>query len=399
MNDKPEPPPRKRLISVSHYTRLINAMNVETSPPPVNTWYIPKLISNTPVIWAEGSVPKVSLKSAPPSKSIPTFGDTSSQETIQHRRPRLHKCTYPGCYKLFAFSKHWKLHMEGHARVVRDNWRPLNPYPWSKCASKAPLSSAKLMDDHLNNIHINPLICTIDDCNFKTPFTRKTDLHRHIEEFHGQVYNYKFEERDFLKRTYSKIASFKRKAVRILFNGKETFARPDTASDQNIITEAFANEHGIPIHTSTSHQSVLGLGNGTYVTTLGRAKVPIKVLGGDRTISKEEYQWFDVLRRCPVPLILDLNSSKKPSYGPNTNICLWIHHTCLRRSQLSNGLVHLGASSTSPPTDNSLRDVQTLDQISTLCLPNALSDLVSKSTQIREHTRALCSPMKVLSTP
>jgi hypothetical protein len=118
-------------------------------------------------------------------------------------------------------------------------------------------------------------------------------------------------EASSLKRTYSKRAGFKRKAVRILFNGRETFARPDSASDHNIITEAFAVEHGIPVQRGETDQNVFQLGNGQYVKSLGRVKVPIKVLGGNRRISNEEYQWFDVLQKCPVPLILGMGFIEK----------------------------------------------------------------------------------------
>ncbi|KAH6677380.1 hypothetical protein B0J14DRAFT_651270 [Halenospora varia] len=105
------------------------------------------------------------------------------------------------------------------------------------------------------------------------------------------------------KRTYAKTSGFRRKALPILFNGYEAFARPDTASDQDIMTEAFAMAQGLTIQRDEIDQSFFKLGNSKYIKSIGRAQVPIKVPGID---GNEEQRWFHVLRRCPVPLILGM---------------------------------------------------------------------------------------------
>jgi hypothetical protein len=112
----------------------------------------------------------------------------------------------------------------------------------------------------------------------------------------------------FFKGTYSKVVGFKRKALRIMFNGYDTFARPDTASDQDIMTEAFANEHDIAIQRGETDQSLFLLGAGKYVKSVGKAQVPISLFGND---FKEEFRWFHVLEKCPVPLILGMKFVEK----------------------------------------------------------------------------------------
>jgi hypothetical protein len=95
-------------------------------------------------------------------------------------------CDWPDCPKkdvLMTFEEH-KLHTEAHGRDVRSHWKPNKRCPWPGCSSKALHKTPKFLDDHLNNIHINPLICTRDDCKYKKPFPRKSDLQRHIDSVH-----------------------------------------------------------------------------------------------------------------------------------------------------------------------------------------------------------------------
>lgn len=74
--------------------------------------------------------------------------------------------------------------MKGHARSVRSIWKPSQPCSWHGCPSKARHKAAKQFEDHLNNIHINPLVCTVEGCKHKTPFRGKADLQRHINSVH-----------------------------------------------------------------------------------------------------------------------------------------------------------------------------------------------------------------------
>lgn len=97
-------------------------------------------------------------------------------------------CDWPQCLKLeFTTTEEHKLHRKFHAREVRNRWQPYKPNnicTWHGCASQARLKTSKLFEDHISNIHINPLICTRDGCKHKTPFRGKADLQRHIDSIH-----------------------------------------------------------------------------------------------------------------------------------------------------------------------------------------------------------------------
>ncbi|CZR58450.1 uncharacterized protein PAC_08342 [Phialocephala subalpina] len=101
------------------------------------------------------------------------------------------RCDWPQCSKLeFTTAEEHKLHTKFHAREVRNRWQPSSPNnkcTWHSCTSQARLKTSKLFEDHISNIHINPLICTRDGCKHKTPFRGKADLQRHIDSVHNNV--------------------------------------------------------------------------------------------------------------------------------------------------------------------------------------------------------------------
>ncbi|KAF8855482.1 hypothetical protein BDZ45DRAFT_804915 [Acephala macrosclerotiorum] len=101
------------------------------------------------------------------------------------------RCDWPQCSKEeFDTAEEYKLHTKTHARDIRSRWQPSNSSnkcTWYKCTSQARLKTSKLFEDHINNIHINPLLCTRDGCKHKTPFRGKADLQRHIDSVHDNT--------------------------------------------------------------------------------------------------------------------------------------------------------------------------------------------------------------------
>ncbi|KAE8448612.1 hypothetical protein EG329_009037 [Mollisiaceae sp. DMI_Dod_QoI] len=113
----------------------------------------------------------------------------------------------------------------------------------------------------------------------------------------------------FSKNGYLKTAGFRRKAVRVLVNGRECFARPDSGSDRNIMTEAVAKEYGLEIQRGKLDRSTFKLGNSQYIQSTGRTLVPLKVLDGDSRADKS--CWFHVLSKCSVPVIMGFDFVRK----------------------------------------------------------------------------------------
>ncbi|TVY84464.1 hypothetical protein LSUE1_G001280 [Lachnellula suecica] len=108
--------------------------------------------------------------------------------------------------------------------------------------------------------------------------------------------------------TYSTRMDFKRKAVRVIINNKECFARPDTGSDEDVMTEAFAQEHNVQIQREDKHKGTFMLGAGTFIQSIGIALVPFHLLGEAHS---DEHRWFHVLKKCPEPLILGMKFLEK----------------------------------------------------------------------------------------
>jgi hypothetical protein len=119
--------------------------------------------------------------------SVPSVGDNI--ELIS--RPL--RCSWPRCSSVNDFKtveKH-KIHLKHHAQEVSDNWTKGQKCPWPDCSSKkASYKSKNLFDAHLNNFHINPLVCTVVGCKHKTPFRANHDLQRHIATAHDSDAKY-----------------------------------------------------------------------------------------------------------------------------------------------------------------------------------------------------------------
>jgi hypothetical protein len=103
------------------------------------------------------------------------------------------RCNWPDCSTEGPFNtvEENKLHIKWHAHNVRNTWKLGERCTWHGCSSKALHKTATLFDKHLNNIHVNPLICTIQDCTHKTPFRANAELQRHIATVHAEKRRFK----------------------------------------------------------------------------------------------------------------------------------------------------------------------------------------------------------------
>lgn len=117
-----------------------------------------------------------------------------------------------------------------------------------------------------------------------------------------------FKDASRYRHIYSKATDHKRKALRCSIDGSECFARPDSASDRDIITEAFAEERGILVQRGDEDKTLFQLGSGKVVQSVGRALVPLSLFGDGQSA---ENRWFDVLAKCAAPMILGLNFIRK----------------------------------------------------------------------------------------
>jgi hypothetical protein len=68
---------------------------------------------------------------------------------------------------------------------------PSRKCTWPGCRSKSVFRTFKLLEAHVNNIHINPLCCTVPQCKHKRPFSKQGDLDRHILSVHNAKLSFK----------------------------------------------------------------------------------------------------------------------------------------------------------------------------------------------------------------
>jgi len=82
-----------------------------------------------------------------------------------------------------------------HFKNVIDIDTILHSWPgrctWPGCDSQAFLKTRKLLETHVFNLHLNPLVCNELGCKRKKPFAKQGDYERHIASVHKQGTSFK----------------------------------------------------------------------------------------------------------------------------------------------------------------------------------------------------------------
>lgn len=97
---------------------------------------------------------------------------------------------------------------------------------------------------------------------------------------------------------YASTGRYVPKAILILIGKKEHFARPDTGSDRNIISRAYAKQHGISFTRYKTENFRLGTGKTACATGIAASRISVPGLDFKRTVD------FFVMEECPHPLII-----------------------------------------------------------------------------------------------
>jgi hypothetical protein len=104
-----------------------------------------------------------------------------------------------------------------------------------------------------------------------------------------------------VKSTYSKVKGYRRKALPIYLNGRECLARPDSGSEEDVISAEFAEKNEIAI--DRTKPAIFELSNGKHIKSFGRAHVPCAIQGES---GAQDYRRFHVLATCMAPVILGM---------------------------------------------------------------------------------------------
>ncbi|KFY99854.1 hypothetical protein V500_01251 [Pseudogymnoascus sp. VKM F-4518 (FW-2643)] len=95
----------------------------------------------------------------------------------------------------------------------------------------------------------------------------------------------------------------RRKILRIQINNEDHFACPDSGSEKNIISKAYAIEHGLRIRRRAKDKKRFEVGNGDAVWSIGRVSETVGLPGSPLWQKKRQ---FYVLENCPVPLVMGM---------------------------------------------------------------------------------------------
>jgi hypothetical protein len=91
-----------------------------------------------------------------------------------------------------------------------------------------------------------------------------------------------------------------------MLNGKRGFAKPDSGSEADIISQDFAQEHKNEIERT--NRQAFKLGNGKEIQSVGTAFIPCELVRDDGTLGR---RLFHVLAKCVVPVLLGLTILEK----------------------------------------------------------------------------------------
>lgn len=64
-------------------------------------------------------------------------------------------------------------------------WSVGDKCTWPKCSSRAVFKSEPLLYKHVVNVHTDPLVCSVPECTYQKPFSRRSDLRRHEQSAHS----------------------------------------------------------------------------------------------------------------------------------------------------------------------------------------------------------------------
>lgn len=99
-------------------------------------------------------------------------------------------CGWKGCesghYVLRADGAEAKQDLTIHKNILLQSWKGPTTCDWSNCSSSRVFKDKYTLNEHLTNIHVTPLCCSITGCSVG-PFGKKSDLNRHTATIHGKT--------------------------------------------------------------------------------------------------------------------------------------------------------------------------------------------------------------------
>ena len=162
-------------------------------------------------------------------------------------------CHYCDCTSTsFRTTCDLKMHLKDHLHEILSHWIEghTQPCKWPGCPSKATFKSKKALQTHLENIHVDPLLCPEKDCPYRSPFRNNYDLKRHVKTIHygekGIQFQCPFPDCGLFPKTFIR----KDKWLNHIRSGHDASACPlnhceaGTTDTQSKLVEHIKNSHG-----------------------------------------------------------------------------------------------------------------------------------------------------------
>ena len=78
-----------------------------------------------------------------------------------------------------------RLHLAAHKEDLLAFWNGPTTCGWPNCSSSRVFKDKYALNEHITNIHVAPLCCSIAGCS-TGPFGKRFDLNRHVATIHGK---------------------------------------------------------------------------------------------------------------------------------------------------------------------------------------------------------------------
>jgi hypothetical protein len=119
----------------------------------------------------------------------PAHDQSATKESATSFPKRVISCGWTSCtivqYVPRGDEAEAKLHLTTRKDALLQSWNGPTTCGWPNCSSSRVFKDKCNLNEHITNIHVAPLCCSIDGCSVG-PFGKRSDLNRHVATIHGQ---------------------------------------------------------------------------------------------------------------------------------------------------------------------------------------------------------------------
>jgi hypothetical protein len=119
----------------------------------------------------------------------PAHFHSATRDSASTFPQRVITCGWTSCatshYVLQSDEAEAKHHLTTHKNALLQSWNGPTTCGWPNCSSSRVFKAKYALNEHITNIHVAPLSCSIPGCSVWR-FGKKSDLKRHVATVHGK---------------------------------------------------------------------------------------------------------------------------------------------------------------------------------------------------------------------